>query len=542
MVDSVQRVHRTTPEAAVRMDDEPKAWLDVGMLAASGLPRTRIATLLFLALDFLFLLTSSGRVRTMDEVSVDFQAESLVMRGSTAVPQAVAANYFYGKVDRRGQPRAPYGEGQAILVAPWHVVARMLRAVLPGIPARSKDLFVDVVVTSSSATFAALAAALAFWIFCGLGIDIKTATVAALMLALGTPLFAYSAWFFSEPLAAALLLGTALVLFTGGEPCSTGLAALAGVLLGVTVWVRPSHIIAVPVFFLALLIRDREKSIRAAITLAGVVVIFGGAYLLRNQIYFGNPLDFGYPQVAEGGKHLNSFETPLATGLYGFLLSPGKSVFLFVPLVLLAIPGVFRLAKRNVGLAIVAGGTPLIYLLFFARYTQWEGGYCVGPRYLVPAIALLCLGLGPVLADATPQIRKLAAVLFVAGMLVQVVSVATSFMEDQTTGRYYDARWNYRMEYSSIRGQASLLLHYLASSKPARMNFGYDRWFVFLAKGGVTRGVLAVGIVFELAGLGFFFWRLRKALAELADSGSPHPANLPDDMLTEAKMAEPARG
>ncbi|HEY4819114.1 MAG TPA: hypothetical protein VIH67_16930 [Candidatus Acidoferrum sp.] len=515
----------------------------MGMLAAGGPSRRRIAILLFLALDFLFLLTSSGRVRTVDEVSVDFQAESLVTRGSTAVPQAVAANFFYGKVDRRGQPRAPYGEGQAILVAPWHVVARMLRAVLPGIPAQSRDLFVDVVVTSSSATFSALAAALALWIFCELGIDIKTATLAALMLALATPLFAYSAWFFSEPLAAALLLGTALALFTGGgEQRSTALVALAGVLLGVTIWVRPSHIIAVPVFLLALLIRDREKSIRAAITLAAVVGFFGGMYLLRNQIYFGNPMDFGYPEVAEGGKHLNSFETPLATGLYGFLLSPGKSVFLFAPLVLLAVPGVLRLAKRNVPLAIVAGGTPLIYLLFFARYTQWEGGYCVGPRYLVPGIALLCLGLGPALADATPQIRKLALVLFAAGMLVQVVSVATSFMEDQTTGRYYDARWNYRMDYSSIRGQTSLLLHYLASSKPARMNFGHDRWFVFLAKGGVARGVLAAGIVFELAGLVFFGGRLRKALAELPDSGSPHSGNLSADVLAEAKIPAPATG
>jgi hypothetical protein len=293
---------------------------------------------------------------------------------------------------------------------------------------------------------------------------------------------------------------------------------------------------------LALLIRDRDKSIRAAITLVAVVAFFGGAYLLRNQIYFGNPMDFGYPEVAEGGKRLNSFETPLTTGLYGFLLSPGKSVFLFAPLLLLAVPGVFRLAKRNVPLAIVAGGTPIIYLLFFARYTQWEGGYCVGPRYLVPAIALLCLGLGPALADATPQIRKLAAVLFAAGMLVQVVSVGTSFMEDQTTGKYYDAQWNYRMDYSSIRGQASLPLHYLASSKSARMNFGHDRWFVFLAKGGVARGVLAAGIVFEVAGLVFFWGRLRKALVELPDSGSPHSGNLSADVLAEAKTVEPATG
>src|SRR4029077_213117 len=447
----VRRVHRRARRAATGMQDELKAWLDGGMMAARDPSRRRVAILLFLALDFLFMLTSGGRVRTLDEVSVDFQSESLVTRGSTAVPQAVAANFFYGKFDRNGQARTPYGDGQAILVAPWHVAGRTLRAVLPGIPFQSKDLFVDVVVTSSSATFSALSATLAFWIFCGLGIDIKTATLAALMLALGTPLFAYSAWFFSEPLVAALLLGAALALFAGGgEQRPTAMAALAGVLLGVAVWGRPAHIIAVPIFFLALLLRDREKSIRPAITLGVVVALFGGAYLLRNQIYFGDPMDLGYPPVAEGGKHLNSFETPLATGLYGFLLSPGKSIFLFAPLLLLAIPGVFKLAKGNVGLAIVAGGTPIIYLLFFARYTQWEGGYCVGPRYLVPGIALLCLGLGPVLADATPPIRRLAFLLFAAGVFVQVVSVGTSFMEDQTTGKYYDAQWNYRMDYSSI--------------------------------------------------------------------------------------------
>jgi hypothetical protein len=524
------------------MDDQSKAWLDVGMPAPNASSRKRIAILLFLTLDFLFMLTSGGRVRTLDEVSVDFQSESLVTRGSTAVPQAVAANFFYGKFDRKGQPRAPYGDGQAILVAPWHVAGRMLRAVVPGIPAKSKDLFIDVVVTSSSATFSALAAALAFWIFCGLGIDIKTATLTALMLALGTPLLAYSAWFFSEPLAAALLLGAALTLFVGGEEQRpSAMAALAGVLLGVAVWVRPAHIIAVPVFFLALLLRDREKSIRPAITLGAVVALFGGAYLLRNQIYFGNPMDFGYPVVAEGDKHLNSFETPLGTGLYGFLFSPGKSIFLFAPLLLLAIPGVCKLAKRNIGLGIVAGGTPLVYLLFFARYTQWEGGYCVGPRYMVPAIALLCLGLGPVLADAKPSIRKLAVVLFAAGVLVQVISVGTSFMEDQTTGKYYDERWNYRMDYSSIQGQARLLLHYMGSSEPAPMNFGHDRWFVFLAKGGVSRGALAAGIAFQVGGLVFFAWRLRQALAELADSGDTHAGNLPADVLAEAKIAEPVR-
>jgi 4-amino-4-deoxy-L-arabinose transferase-like glycosyltransferase len=475
----------------------------------------RTCVLLFLALNFLFLITSSGRVRTIDEVSVDLQAESLALHGNTAVPQAEALGTFYGKRDRWGQPRAPYGTAQAVLVLPWHFAGRMLRAMLPGIPARSKDLVLDAVVASSSATFAALAAALAFLIICRLGIEVRAALWAALVIALATPLFAYSAWFFSEPLVAALLLAAALVLFTGeaGAPISTKAAAIAGIFLGVALWVRPSHIIAAPVFFLALLVRDSKKGLAAAFTLAVVVGIFGGAYLVRNEIYFGNPFEFGYPDVAEGGRHLNTFRTPLATGLFGFLFSPGKSVFLFAPPIVLAIAGVRRLWKRDAGLAFVAAGLPLIYLLFFARYTQWDGGYCVGPRYLVPALVVLCLGLGPMLAEAGPGVRKLAVILFAAGVFVQVISISTSFLEDQATGSYYDAQWNYRMEYSSITRQSGLLLHYMTTSQPAPIGLGFDRWFVFLGKAGVSRGLLVAGLCVELAGLLFFCWRLRKSLS-----------------------------
>ncbi len=50
----------------------------------------RTAVWLFLFLTCLFVLTSSGRVRVIDEVLPVYQTESLVERGSTAVPQAVS--------------------------------------------------------------------------------------------------------------------------------------------------------------------------------------------------------------------------------------------------------------------------------------------------------------------------------------------------------------------------------------------------------------------------------------------------------------------
>jgi hypothetical protein len=277
-------------------------------------------------------------------------------------------------------------------------------------------------------------------------------------------------------------------------------------------WVRPTHVIVAPVFLLAMLVQGRTKAWRGLLAFVPVLGVFGLAYLLRNQILFGKLLDFGYPELEEGGKQIISFHTPLLTGLYGFLLSPAKSVFLFSPPIFLAIPGLRWLWRRQRALAIVAGVTPIVYLMFFARYTQWEGGYCIGPRYLVPPLALLCLGLGPILGAGSRWTRYAAVVLLFAGLFVQFTGMATSFLEDQATGRYYDRAWNLRMSYAPLLSQTQLWLHYATSSAAAPIGQGFDRWFVFLGKAEVSRATILSGILFEASGLMFCLYRLRKTL------------------------------
>src|SRR5579862_711103 len=154
---------------------------------SDGPSRAGLFLTLFLALNFFYLVTSSGRVRTIDEVTVDYQAESLATRGATSVPQAVSTGLFYGKLDRAGNPQAPYGMGQATLVLPWYFAGRALRAVLPGIPEGARDTVLDAVLTASSATFSALAAALAFLILARLGVASRPAIASAAILALATP-------------------------------------------------------------------------------------------------------------------------------------------------------------------------------------------------------------------------------------------------------------------------------------------------------------------------------------------------------------------
>jgi hypothetical protein len=482
----------------------PTSSISLGQVENPGRSSRRIALWLFAAFQFFYLLTSTGRVRTPDEYNTFYTTESLVLRGSTAVPQAVQLHNFYGRYDLHGEPRAAYPPGQALLCAPWYALGQYLLARLPGVPADDTDLVVAFSSCLSSATFSALTVTFFFLLLAGIGIPSRASLMAVVMVGLGTPIFAYSGWLFSEPISSAIFVGVALLLFgSGHDPVSLRTASIAGLVLGLATVVRPTNVLAIPAFALAVLVRDGRAAVRSAFVLCATSAIGVAILLSHNALLFGGPFEFGYPTTAEGAKRLNTFETPLLTGLYGLLLSPGKSVFVFAPPVILALAGLRRLWKLERGAATMAMLFPLIYLFFYARYTQWEGGYCVGPRYLVPSIVLLCVGLGPMLAEgAVSRAKKIGVVLLVLGAFVQCVSLATSFMEDQVPrGRYYDANWTYQLGYS-LSGQIHVLWKYLGSSEPARLGLGWDRWFVFLHKGGVSGATLAALGLLMAAGFG----------------------------------------
>jgi hypothetical protein len=86
-------------------------------------------------------------------------------------------------------------------------------------------------------------------------------------------------------------------------------------------------------------------------------------------------------------------------------------------------------------------------------------------------------------------------------------------MEDQVPrGRYYGANWTYRLAYS-LSGPVHLFWKYLTSSQPARLGLGWDRWFVFLAKAGVSRATLAFFGAAMIGGLLVSLLGLAKSLA-----------------------------
>jgi hypothetical protein len=448
----------------------------------------RLAGWIFVFISCIYVLASSGRIRTPDEYMPFFQAQSLVERGSTAIPQAVRFGDLYGAFDRRGNPRAPYPAGQAFVSLPLLILAKFGFARLPGVPHNEGAFFYIQVFGAVLTSAIAAAAAMAFFFMTlsRLGVSVKNAFLTTFCVAFGTLIFPYSGYFFSEPFTAFIMMVAVYLLASiesSGRNC-----AVMGVMLALAIWIRPPMALATIVFALAIVVREGRSGFKRALVICAIPTISGLLYLLSNLIVFGKAFNFGYPETEEMlGKHLNSFHTPFYVGLTGFLVSPGKSIFIFMPVLLLAIAGLRRLWSRDRALATVSAGLPLLYLLFYMRYTQWEGGICPGPRYLLPFLIVTCLAAGPMVESGQRHFRRWLLVLTAAGLAVQIITYSTSFLEDQaiTTGAYYDVKLDYRMSYDPLVSQTKRLIEYI-NGKPATVGLGFDRWFVFLHKMGVA--------------------------------------------------------
>jgi hypothetical protein len=123
------------------------------------------------------------------------------------------------------------------------------------------------------------------------------------------------------------------------------------------------------------------------------------------------------------GSALNSgyeidFSTPILTGLYGFLFSAGKSVFLFSPLMLLYPAAVGKLWSDSARRRLVVWSLLLFgaQLLVYSKWWDWSGDDAWGPRFLVTA-TVVCLA---VVAASEYVHSRWFALLAVAGLIVQV--------------------------------------------------------------------------------------------------------------------------
>jgi len=159
-------------------------------------------------------------------------------------------------------------------------------------------------------------------------------------------------------------------------------------------------------------------------------------YGLVNWLKWGSGL--ASPQLGEAAT---TWGVPPWPALWGFLLSPGMSVFVYSP-VLLLLPWTFAPFWRRHRAEALAGVVLAVTSLgFYSAYRLWTGLYtCPGPRYLVPVVVVALLPLGPWLDLSRGRALRVAFGALVAlGVGVELLTTVVSW-GDVISAEGYESR------------------------------------------------------------------------------------------------------
>ena len=404
------------------------------------------AVRLFALFFSLYALTSSGNpFRVPDEFEVYFQAEHLVDAGDLSVPQTLAITQggqpiFFGRFGLDGRPYAPYGPGVAFLVLPFHLAGRAVAALaglergpLPG--AIVWELVVGGVTTFASACAAALAVAGFFRACVALGAEKRRAIALALALGGATVLWPFGTTLYSESwLAACYAWAAALLIEARSHPNARLRVVLAAALIALAGLTKPTGVVIAPGFVVAVLVSERatwrSRTIVAA-ALCGAVALATAVHLWWNLARFGQPLEFGYNlgEMIPKPPVRPFIPEQVPWGLFVQLLTPGKSLFAWAPVLLVSVLVLRDAFTRDRAIVVGAIVSLASALIFYAAFFLPEGGYAHGPRHLVPIVPLLML---PLALPAIPIPRRAFVATSVAGAVVALLAVSVSFLEDQS--------------------------------------------------------------------------------------------------------------
>ncbi len=319
------------------------------------------------------------------------------------------------------------------------------------------------------------------------GVSEGVALAGTAVLAFATPLWIYARDLFGEPLFTASLLTTFYLLKGPGGAISNKRLMFGGMATSLGTLTRASFIPLAGIFaaYLVLASREKRRGLDQALRyvgfcLPGIVIL-----ALLDRVRFGGVFTTGYHTAFDKG-----FSVPIARGLMWNLMSPYRSLFLYAPAVVLCLFGLRTFARRHrADLCLIVAVTAYVFIIYSAWWA-WHGGWCWGPRFLVPVIPLLLIP-GLVAVDQGQRwLAGLAIALGVAGFVVQLGAILIN----------YTALYDYWIKIGvldwaekNIQMFSPITTHWKAAlaTPPA----AYDLWLVQVMKVSKALGLsLAAGL------------------------------------------------
>lgn len=375
--------------------------------------QTSGALSIFTLLAAIYFAVFTGHPISGDERLLFDAARSFATDGSFALVYSSDQRPFLGIAADQIMPNADVEPLQAILSAPLVILARLL----PNIGMAHTVWLFNGLVT-------ALTGALLYAYGRQLGYGVRSAAAVALIFGVGTVAFPYAQLYFREPLLG--LCGLAAAYLTArwrANPRRVGwlIAAFGAVLAAVFTKQAGILFILAPLWAVVGVSRHQRRLWLPLLMVSALLVVI---VMLRWESTLGRLLS---------PERLARAAESLTEALPAYLISPGFSVWVFSPILMVSLFGVLHLLRKRQW---HSAALPALILIGFAvghpllHSDYWYGGLAWGTRFLVPVTPLLCLWLLPV-ADAffkqggLPRLAKFAlGSLLLLSIAVQGVAIS----------------------------------------------------------------------------------------------------------------------
>lgn len=394
------------------------------MIRLTSIGRQRPFLVIGAALLMLYGLTYHGFIGSVIDESM-----MLGVTAQIADAHTLQINPLYPQLLEWGAPAADpahpiyskYGIGQSLLDLPLYMLGKLIPTQLYArTPTDNPFLpLIPLMLSMGLGSFVTLLTVFGVYKTVHLiDYSARTAALIALLYAVTTLAWPYAKRFYNEPSTACALIG--LVYFSIRYRrvgwFRDGLAA--GACLSAAILLRPTSVLFIPLpllYMLPMLNKAVVQKWIAACVRAWLPLLIGiGAGVLimlgYNAYRFGSIFESGY----EPGFGRVPWEA-----LIGYVVSPSRSLFLFNPILLLAIPGGWLLSRRLPRETLYVLAISVLPAFVYATWWAWDGGATLGPRFLVPSIPLLMLFAAPLIER--PRWRPALIGLGVVGFGVQVL-------------------------------------------------------------------------------------------------------------------------
>lgn len=236
------------------------------------------------------------------------------------------------------------------------------------------------------------------WLFRRFRGDGALGRVLVLGLALGTSFFPFAISFLGHALQTALLFWIYWrVAEEPPEMPKPGHDAATGALCATAVLVDYTSGLFVVLVGLYLVWKNRSAA-QVAWLAAGALPI--AAILLGyNYLCFGDPFDLAYNHMFMESDRVNrttgffGIGLPRPEAVWGLTLGLTRGLFVHSPFLLLLLPALWRLGRpwRWESRHVLAAAAALAYFWLNGSLIDWQGGWSLGPRYLMPMLPFAVL-------------------------------------------------------------------------------------------------------------------------------------------------------